>query len=80
MIKFLTKEELQIITDALLFSSSCDISANFDGADYLDKMVDIAEKLKSNPSKRLTLYVGGVLEDPIRSMRIGKNFMIKHEK
>ena len=79
MIKFLTKEELQIITDALLFSSCCDISADFDDADF-KRMVDIAEKLKSNPSKRVKLYVGGVYEDQELAERIGKNFLITHEK
>ena len=80
MIKFLTKEDLQIITDALLFSSSCDISADFNDGEYLDKMVDVAEKLKSNPSKRLSLYVGGIMEDKERSERIAESFLIKHEK
>jgi len=80
MLKWLTKEEVQIITDALLFSSSCDIDADFSDSSYLDRMVEIAEKLKSNPSKRLNLYVGGVFEDEERSKRIGSNFLIKHEK
>jgi len=80
MFKWLTKEELQTITDALLFTSSCDISANFDDDNYLDGMVDIAEKLGSDPSKRLSIYMGGVLEDEERSKRIGKNFLIKCEK
>lgn len=80
MIKFLTKEEVQIITDALLFTSSCDINADFDDDNYLDRMVDVAEKLKSNPSSRLKLYVGGIMEDEERSNRIGEKFMIKHEK
>jgi len=80
MIKFLTKEELQIITDALLFASTCDIDADFSDDSYLDRMVDVAEKLKSNPSQRLSIYVGGKFEDEKRAKRIGKNFHIKHEK
>ena len=41
---------------------------------------DVAEKLKSNPSTKFSIYIGGVMEDEKRSKRIGKNFLIKHEK
>ena len=69
MLKRLSKEEIQMITDALLFTCSCDISADFDN-----------DSLKGNPSKRLKLYVGGILEDEERSKRIAKKFLITHEK
>jgi len=79
MLKRLSKEEIQMITDALLFTCSCDISADFDN-DYFDRLLLVAEKLKGNPSKRLKLYVGGILEDEERSKRIAKKFLITHEK
>ena len=75
----LSKEEKQIITDALLFTSCCDISANF-SPNYLNRMVSVAKKLKSNPSKRLSLYMGGVFEEEDRAKDISKSFLIKHEK
>lgn len=80
MLKRLTKEELQIITDALLFTSCTDITADFNDTTYLDRMVDVAKKLKGNPSKRLTLYTGGISEEPERMERIGREFLIKNEK
>jgi hypothetical protein len=79
MLKRISKEERQMILDALLFTSSCDITADFDD-EYLDKLVEIAKKLGGNPSQRLSIFMGGVLEDEERSKDIAKNFLIKHEK
>ena len=79
MMKFLSKKELQMITDALLFSSSCEIIGNFDDT-HMDDMVHLAKKLKSNPSQNISLYKGGRFEEPERSELIKKGFSIRHEK
>lgn len=55
----ITKEEAQVIIDALLFSSSVDIVADW-GDDKEEKFIKVAQKLakefKASPSKDICLF------------------------
>jgi hypothetical protein len=72
----LTKEEKQIVIDALIFSSCCDICANWN-KDYQMKMLKIAKRLGTNPSENIELFKGGVYEDEKEAIFIDTNFNIR---
>jgi hypothetical protein len=81
--KKLTKEELNLALEAILFASCVDICAEWDEKDN-KKLIDIAIKLKgSNDVKLEKIKLFGLpklYEDKDNAKKIKKNFEIQIEK
>ena len=71
----MTKKEKRLIVDALLFTSSSPIIINKDEKDF-KAMVDLAEKLQTDPSEDLE-YWGPPEDDELWAEDIPKRFKIK---
>ena len=62
----LTKKEAQDIVDALLFSSTCDICADWERpryAQFAKLAKKVADEFKVDPSKDIYLFGSGIYEE-----------------
>lgn len=81
--KKLTKEELNLALEAILFASCVDMCSEINEKDA-NKLIDIAIKLKGTNDVNLNkIYLYGspkLYEDKVLAKKIKKNFKVKTKK